>query len=37
MRMQNSFDIVQARRREGEIKVSPFKGLIDEARHSASI
>lgn len=26
MRMQNSFDIVQARKREGEIKVAPFKG-----------
>ena len=26
MRMQNSFDIVQARMREGEIKVAPFKG-----------
>ena len=26
MRMQNSFDISQARKREGEIKVAPFKG-----------
>jgi len=26
MRMQNSFDIAQARTREGEIKVAPFKG-----------
>lgn len=26
MRMQNSYDIAQARRREGEIKVAPFKG-----------
>ena len=26
MRMQNSFDIAQARSREGEIKVAPFKG-----------
>jgi addiction module HigA family antidote len=26
MRMQNSFDIAQARKREGEIKVAPFKG-----------
>ena len=26
MRMQNSFDIVQARKRENEIKVAPFKG-----------
>ena len=27
MRMQNSYDIAQARKREGEIKVLPFKGL----------
>ena len=27
MRMQNSYDIAQARKREGEIKVAPFKGL----------
>ncbi|TAD87365.1 MAG: addiction module antidote protein, HigA family [Alphaproteobacteria bacterium] len=26
MRMQNSYDIAQARSREGEIKVTPFKG-----------
>src|ERR1700722_8693889 len=26
MRMQNSYDIAQARKRESEIKVSPFKG-----------
>ena len=26
MRMQNSFDIAQARKREGEIKVAPFVG-----------
>ena len=26
MRMQNSFDIAEARRREGDIKVAPFKG-----------
>ncbi len=26
MRMQNSYDIAQARKREGEIKVLPFKG-----------
>jgi hypothetical protein len=26
MRMQNSYDIAQARKREGEIKVAPFKG-----------
>lgn len=26
MRMQNSYDIAQARKREGEIEVAPFKG-----------
>jgi len=26
MRMQNSFDIAQVRKREAEIKVTPFKG-----------
>ena len=26
MRMQNSYDIAQTRKREGEIKVEPFKG-----------
>lgn len=26
MRMQNSYDIAQARKREGEIKVAPFTG-----------
>ena len=26
MRMQNSYDIAQARKREGDIKVMPFKG-----------
>lgn len=26
MRMQNSYDIAQARKRENEIKVAPFKG-----------
>lgn len=26
MRMQNSYDIAQARKRESEIKVAPFKG-----------
>jgi antitoxin HigA-1 len=28
MRMQNSYDIAQARSREGEIKVEPFKGKL---------
>jgi addiction module HigA family antidote len=27
MRMQNSYDIAQARKREGEIKVEPFRRL----------
>ena len=32
MRMQNSYDIAQARRREGEIKVAPFARRVrDEA------
>ncbi|MFN4088551.1 MAG: HigA family addiction module antitoxin [Alphaproteobacteria bacterium] len=26
MRMQNSYDIAQARKREGEIKVAPYEG-----------
>ena len=26
MRMQNSYDIAEARKREGEIKVKPYKG-----------
>jgi len=30
MRMQNSYDIAQARKREGEIKVAPFKGLTGD-------
>jgi len=29
MRMQNSYDIAQARKRENEIKVAPFKGTPD--------
>jgi antitoxin HigA-1 len=29
--MQNSYDIAQARKREGEIKVLPFKGLQADA------
>ena len=35
MRMQNSYDIAQARKREGEIKVAPFKGLPGDS-HSAA-
>jgi plasmid maintenance system antidote protein VapI len=27
MRMQNSFDIAQTRKREGDIEVQPFKGM----------
>ena len=34
MRMQNSFDIAQARKRESEIKVAPFTGKSTE-RHPA--
>lgn len=33
-RMQNSFDIAQARKREGEINVSPFK-RVGESGHVA--
>jgi addiction module HigA family antidote len=32
MRMQNSYDIAQARRREKEIKVQPFKGRLTDQR-----
>ncbi|MET0180397.1 MAG: HigA family addiction module antitoxin [Novosphingobium sp.] len=35
MRMRNSYDIAQAREREGEIKVAPFKGLSAEAHAPA--
>ena len=31
MRMQNSFDIAQARKREKEIKTAPFKGKSRDA------
>ena len=31
MRMQNSYDIVQARKREGDIKVAPFEGRVVDA------
>jgi antitoxin HigA-1 len=37
MRMQNSYDIAQARKREGEIKVLPFKGLHGVVRPSAAL
>jgi antitoxin HigA-1 len=37
MRMQNSYDIAQARKREGDINVAPFKGLSDNARTSAAL
>lgn len=30
MRMQNSYDIAQTRKREGEINVARFKGGVDE-------
>ena len=32
MRMQNSYDIAQARKREGEIKVAPFAGHLGQGR-----
>lgn len=33
MRMQNSFEIAQARKHEGDIKVSPFQGRpVDQPR-----
>ena len=32
MRMQNSFDIAQARRRAGEIDVAPFTGTLVESQ-----
>ncbi len=32
MRMQNSYDIAKARKREGEIKVARFKGKIGEQK-----
>ncbi len=35
MRMQNSYDIAQTRKREGEIEVAPFKGPTRQA-HSAA-
>jgi addiction module HigA family antidote len=34
MRMQNSFDIAQARKREGEIKVARFEGELVEPQLS---
>lgn len=35
MRMQNSYDIAQTRKREGEIKVAPFKGKPVEPHTAA--
>ena len=35
MRMQNSYDIAQTRKREAEIKVTPFKGGLLESRSAA--
>eukprot|EP01041_Mallomonas_annulata_P039451 gene39451-63139_t len=32
MRMQNSYDIAQARKREGEIKVAPFARHLGQSR-----
>ena len=34
MRMQNSFEIAQARKREKDIKVAPFRGKADGSRRS---
>jgi addiction module HigA family antidote len=34
MRMQNSYDIAQARKREKEIKVRPFKGRLADQQLS---
>lgn len=34
MRMQNSYDIAQARKREKEIRVRPFKGRVVDPRLS---
>jgi addiction module HigA family antidote len=36
MRMQNSYDIAQARKREGEIKVAPFKELANDSHTSVA-
>lgn len=37
MRMQNSYDIAQARKREGEINVARFTGLSADARPSDAL
>jgi addiction module HigA family antidote len=34
MRMQNSYDIAQARKREKEINVAPFKGKLRQTQRS---
>jgi addiction module HigA family antidote len=34
MRMQNSYDIAQTRKREGEIRVRPFKGKLRDKQAS---
>jgi antitoxin HigA-1 len=36
MRMQNSYDIAQARKREGEINVAPFKGRSNDVHTSVT-
>ncbi|MGH6890253.1 MAG: HigA family addiction module antitoxin [Rhizomicrobium sp.] len=36
MRMQNSYDIAQARKREGKIKVPPFKGKSRDRRRATA-
>ena len=37
MRMQNSFDIAQARKRESEIEVAPFELTTDDLASTSSI
>ncbi len=37
MRMQNSYNIAQARKREGEIKVAPYKGKPLEPQPSPHV
>ncbi|MDB5714938.1 MAG: putative plasmid maintenance system antidote protein [Sphingomonadales bacterium] len=37
MRMQNSYDIAQARKRESEINVAPFRGQPADGGRSAAV
>lgn len=36
MRMQNSYDIAQTRKRENEIKITPFLSRTDDEQHPSS-